>query len=201
MTGRPPGGVQPSAPIREVEWPLVWNNQPPNVPVFWRMRGDFYRNQVRLSERITQTRVCSFTCWPDTDLKTYFCHVRRQISACRPSYRLHQAVSVVKRWKERTKLLCSLLLYSLLLYGLALESDRSTSARRSYKSSRWSIFWPGLKPNKMNITYRYVALLNEAPPPPPSTPMEAKLKFGRLRDTPTHHSSLLRSVCALQIRW
>lgn len=49
MTGWLPGGVQPSAPIREVEWPLVWNNQPLNVLVFWRLRGGFSCNQVTLA--------------------------------------------------------------------------------------------------------------------------------------------------------
>lgn len=155
MTGRPPGGVQPSAPIREVEWPLVWNNQPLNVPVFWRMREDFYRNQVRLAgENHSNTRVLIYMltryrpedlflpcqtaniCMPgqftdDTRLLAWWKDERKEQSCCVPSSFIPSS-----------------------LYSFGLESDRYTSARRSYKSSWWSIFWPGLKCNKMNITYR-----------------------------------------------
>lgn len=71
------GGVQPCAPIRELEWPLVWNNQPLNIPIFWRLCRKIYRIQVTLSELGAQVKhaYVNFVCRPEINLKTYFCHV------------------------------------------------------------------------------------------------------------------------------
>lgn len=57
MRGRGRGArVQPCAPIRELEWPLVWNNQPLNIPIFWRLRGKTYCIQVTPSELGAQVK-------------------------------------------------------------------------------------------------------------------------------------------------
>lgn len=66
--GRVPREVQPSAPIREAEWPLVWNNQPLNVPIFWRLREDLVqsghtRSRARIKHAYVNSHADRISTW------------------------------------------------------------------------------------------------------------------------------------------
>lgn len=157
--------------------------------------------------------------WPDINLKTYFCHVKRQICARGSVY----TTSVWYKDRERTKaglisasclktrLLdinpsffttdvndshssCCWCRKSSVLQKSALSPWRQPTANYQYSCNRM-IFPPLFQRNQMNKTsMRHCFAL------PPSASCMSKVKVWKAqRDTPTRHSSLLRSVCASQI--
>lgn len=85
------GEVQRSAPIREPEWPLVWNNQ----RRFCDICTKIYSNRVTLAvEAQSNTRM--FIWWPDIDLNLF---LQRQICAWGSVY----TTWVWYKDRERTK--------------------------------------------------------------------------------------------------
>lgn len=141
--------------------------------------------------------------WPDINLKTHFCHVKRQICARGSVY----TTSVWYKDRERTKAgliwasclktrlldinpsflttdvsdshsLCCWCCKSSVLQKSALSPWRQPTANYQYSCNRM-IFPPLFKHNQMNKTsMRHCFAL----PPPPLLPVWAKWKFGKLRE-------------------
>lgn len=155
--------------------------------------------------------------WPDINLKTYFCHVKRQICARGSVY----TTSVWYKDRERTK---AGLIWASCLKTRLLDINPSfftTDVNDSHSLCCWCrkssvLQKSALSPWRQQIinipaTGWFFPLYSNAIKwiklqwdtvllSPPSASCMGKVKVWKAqRDTPTRHSSLLRSVCASQI--